>query len=70
MLENCEGVSELILIGTGTELVLCVQTAVELTTEGKKVRLVSMGAVELFGEQNDAYKEEVLRNAMLKRMVM
>ena len=69
--EDCAGTPwDLILIGTGTELDLCVQAAKQLTAEGKKVRVVSMPCVELFDEQTDAYKEEVLPNAVRKRMVV
>ncbi len=70
VLEDCDGTPELILIGTGTELDLCVQAAKQLTEAGKKVRVVSMPCVELFDEQSDAYKEEVLPNAVRKRMVV
>ncbi|QNI66298.1 transketolase [Synechococcus sp. BMK-MC-1] len=70
VLEDCEGTPDLILIGTGTELDLCVQAAKQLSAEGKKVRVVSMPCVELFDEQSDAYKEEVLPNAVRKRMVV
>jgi transketolase len=70
VLEDCAGSPDLILIGTGTELDLCVQAAKQLTAEGKKVRVVSMPCVELFDEQTDAYKEEVLPNAVRKRIVV
>ena len=70
ILEDCDGTPELILIGTGTELDLCVQAAKQLTASGRKVRVVSMPCVELFDEQSDAYKEEVLPNAVRKRMVV
>ena len=70
VLEDCAGPPDLILIGTGTELDLCVQSAKHLTTEGKNVRVVSMPCVELFDEQSDAYKEEVLPNAVRKRIVV
>jgi len=70
VLEDCAGTPDLILIGTGTELDLCVQAAKQLTAEGKKVRVVSMPCVELFDEQSDAYKEEVLPAAVRKRIVV
>jgi transketolase len=70
ILEDCEGAPELILIGTGTELDLCVQAAKQLTAEGRKVRVVSMPCVELFEEQSAAYKEEVLPSAVRKRIVV
>ena len=70
ILEDCDGTPELILIGTGTELDLCVQAAKQLGAEGKKVRVVSMPCVELFDEQSDAYKEQVLPTAVRKRIVV
>jgi transketolase len=70
ILNDCEGTPDLILIGTGTELDLCVQAAKQLNSEGKKVRVVSMPCVELYDEQSDAYKEGVLPNAVRKRIVV
>ena len=64
VLEDCADTPDLILIGTGTELDLCVQAAKQLTSEGKKVRVMLMPCVELDEEQSDAYKEEVLPNAV------
>ena len=70
VLEECDGTPELILIGTGTELDLCVQAAKKLTSEGKKVRVVSMPCIELFEEQSESYKEEVLPSNIRKRLVV
>ncbi len=70
VLEDCGGTPELILIGTGTELDLCVQAAKQLTAEGRKVRVVSMPCVELFEEQTDTYKQDVLPNAVRKRILV
>ena len=70
VLEDCEGTADLILIGTGTELDLCVQAAKQLSAEGHKIRVVSMPCVELFEEQSSAYKQEVLPNAVRKRIVV
>ncbi len=70
ILEDCNGTPELILIGTGTELDLCVQAAKKLTSEGKKIRVVSMPCVELFEEQSENYKEEILPSNIRKRLVV
>ena len=70
ILEDCDGTPDLILIGTGTELDLCVQASKQLNADGKKVRVVSMPCVELFDEQSDAYKEEVLPSAVRKRIIV
>ncbi len=70
ILEDCDGDPDLILIGTGTELDLCVQAAKKLTSEGKKVRVISMPCVELFEEQSESYKEEVLPSNIRRRIVV
>ncbi|PSC72061.1 transketolase [Micractinium conductrix] len=49
-----------ILIGTGSELVMAVDAAKKLESEGKKVRVVSMPCWELFEEQSQEYKDSVL----------
>ena len=70
VLEDCSGDPEIILIGTGTELDLCVKAAQELKTNGIKARVVSMPCVELFEEQSDSYKEQVLPKNIRKRLVV
>jgi transketolase len=65
---DCQGTPDIILIGTGSELSLCVTAAEKLTTEGKKVRVVSMPSTELFDAQDAAYKESVLPKAVSKRL--
>ena len=70
VLEDCDGAPEIILIGTGSELDLCVQASKKLAEEGRKVRVVSMPCVELFEEQSSSYKEEVLPSAVRKRIVV
>ena len=49
-----------ILIGTGSEVGLCIEAAKTLEGEGKKVRVVSMPCWELFEEQTEAYKKSVI----------
>jgi transketolase len=67
---DCEGTPDLILIGTGSELSLCVKAAETLTGEGKKVRVVSMPSFELFEEQDAAYKASLLPKAVTKRLAV
>ncbi|MEO0539845.1 MAG: transketolase [Cyanobacteria bacterium P01_A01_bin.105] len=62
--------AELILIGTGSELKLCVEAAQQLRSEGKKVRVVSMPCWELFEAQDDDYKASVLPKSISKRLVV
>ncbi|MGF1479636.1 MAG: transketolase [Cyanophyceae cyanobacterium] len=61
---------ELILIGTGSEVQLCVEAADILRSQGKKVRVVSMPSWELFEAQGEEYKESVLPKAVKKRIAI
>ncbi|MEA5509573.1 transketolase [Crocosphaera sp. UHCC 0190] len=65
---DCQGTPDIILMGTGSEVSLCVSAAEKLTAEGKKVRVVSMPSWELFEAQDAAYKESVFPKAVTKRL--
>ena len=65
---DCDGTPDLILIGTGSEVGLCVDAAAKLTEDGKKVRVVSLPSWELFDAQSNEYKESVLPAAVTKRL--
>jgi transketolase len=67
---DSDGTPDIILIGTGSEVSLCVDAAAKLTAEGKKVRVVSMPCWELFDEQDEAYRESVLPKAVTKRLAV
>jgi transketolase len=54
------GKPDVILMGTGSELSLCVDASEKLKGEGIKARVVSMPCWELFDQQDAAYKESVL----------
>jgi transketolase len=51
---------QLILIGTGSEVMLCIRTHEELKQEGISSRVVSMPSWELFEQQDQAYRDFVL----------
>lgn len=57
---------ELVLIATGSEVALALDTAKALEEEGKKIRVVSMPSMELFRAQDDSYKEEILPKEVKK----
>jgi len=59
-LQDCEGKPDIILIGTGSEVQLCIDSAAVLSKEGKKVRVVSMPCWEFFEEQTKEYKDSVM----------
>ena len=49
-----------ILIGTGSEVALCVEAYESLTREGIAARVISMPSWELFEQQDQAYRDSVL----------
>jgi transketolase len=62
------GRPDLILMGTGTELSLCVAAQEKLAVEGVKARVVSIPSFELFEKQDAAYKESVLPASVTARV--
>ena len=62
------GKPEVILMGTGTELQHCVAAYEKLKAEGIKARVVSMPCLEIFDQQDAAYKESVLPAAVTARV--
>lgn len=61
---------DLIFIGTGSEVELCVEAAKILKAEGKKVRVVSLPCWELFEAQSEEYKNSVLPPVAKKRLAV
>jgi transketolase len=51
---------EIILIGTGSELALCVAAYEKLAGEGVKARVVSLPSWELFDAQPQSYRDAIL----------
>ena len=54
---------EVILIGSGSEVGLCVKAQEKLKGYGVKARVVSMPSWNLFDAQDEAYRESVLPKA-------
>ncbi|MGT2666373.1 transketolase [Streptococcus rifensis] len=59
-----------ILIATGSEVELAVNAAKALAEKGTKVRVVSMPSTNLFDAQDADYKEEILPNAVRRRVAI
>jgi transketolase len=57
--EDASGL-DLILVGTGSEVSLCVAARELLAAGGTSVRVVSMPSWDLFAAQDDAYRDSVL----------
>lgn len=61
---------DVILIGTGSELSLCLEAAKKLEEMGFAPRVVSLPCWELFDEQPSEYRETVLPKACLARVAV
>jgi transketolase len=70
VLQDCDGAADVILIATGSEVSLALDSAKQLTTEGKKVRVVSMPSTNTFDAQSNEYKESVLPSSVIKRVAI
>jgi len=62
------GKPDLILIGTGSEVSLCLEAAEKLKASGTKVRVVSMPCWALFEQQDASYRESVLPASITARV--
>ncbi|MDP2568216.1 transketolase [Photobacterium damselae subsp. piscicida] len=70
VLKDCDGKPELILIATGSEVELATEAYALLTAEGRKVRVVSMPATDVFDKQDAAYRESVLPSDVTARIAV
>jgi transketolase len=58
--DAAKGKPQVILMGTGSEVSLCVEAYERLTKEGIAARVVSMPSFELFERQDESYRDSVL----------
>ena len=70
VVSDCEGTPDVIFIGTGSELNLCIEAGKEISKLGKKTRVISMPCVELFEEQDVSYRESIMPSSVKKRIVV
>lgn len=70
MADAPDGKPDVILIGCGSEVALCVQASEKLTAEGIKTRVVSMPSWALFDAQDEAYRESVLPSSVGARVTI
>ena len=70
VLLDCEGTPDAIVIATGSEVGICFNAVTAMNADGEKVRLVSMPSVDVFESQDPAYQEEVIPNAVRKRLAV
>ena len=60
LLAEAEGKRQAILMATGTEVSLALEARDLLQAEGIGTRVVSMPCMELFAQQDDAYRKRIL----------
>ncbi|HXI91942.1 MAG TPA: transketolase [Blastocatellia bacterium] len=70
VLGDSDGTPDVIFMGTGSELQLCVAAHEQLKAEGIKSRVVSMPCWELFERQPESYRESVLPAAVRARVAV
>ncbi|MGW1740300.1 transketolase [Nocardia sp. NPDC001965] len=68
--EASNGIPQVIIIATGSELQLAVAARTTLEEQGIGTRVVSMPCVEWFDAQDKAYRDEVLPPAVAARVVV
>jgi transketolase len=70
VLVDCGQTPDVILISTGSEVGLAVDSAKALAEDGIKVNVVSMPSTDTFDAQDAAYKESVLPASVTKRVAI
>jgi len=65
---NTEPNPDVLLIGTGSEVSLCIEAAETLALEGIKARIISLPSWELFEQQPQTYRESVLPSSVSARV--
>lgn len=70
ILSEAKGELDGIIIATGSEVKLALDTQDKLESEGIHVRVVSMPAQNIFDEQEASYQEQVLPSAVTKRLAI
>ncbi len=68
IVDDCDGTPDVILVGAGSEVALCIAAKAQL--DGMAVRVVSMPCMRLFFEQDVAYRESILPDAVRARVTV
>jgi transketolase len=68
--EGASATPQLILIATGSEVSLTLEAREKLQADGVPTRVVSMPCCELFEEQSNEYRDEVLPPSITKRLAV
>jgi len=70
VLADCEGIPEVLLMASGSEVSIMVEAYEKLTEAGVKARAVSIPSMELFAAQDADYKQQVLPREVTARVAV
>ena len=70
LLDSEDGEPEVILIATGSEVALAMDSATILREAGRRIRVVSMPSSDVFDAQDESYRESVLPRAVSCRIAI
>jgi len=70
VISQAKGEESGILIATGSEVKLAIDAQAQLADRGIHVRVVSMPSMDLFDQQDAAYKESILPASLTKRVAV
>ena len=65
-----DGEPDLILMGSGSEVSLCLEAAEKLDADGVATRVVSVPCMDTFAEQDESYRDEVLPPSVAARVAV
>lgn len=68
IISDCSGTPDVLLIGTGSEVKLCLEAQELLADEEIHARVISLPSLEEFEKQTDEYKEHVLPSSVKARV--
>lgn len=67
---DCDDCPDVIVIATGSEVFLCIESAMIAKESGCRVRVVSMPCVERFLAQDETYQTQILPPSIRKRIAV
>ncbi|MDC1071644.1 transketolase [Gammaproteobacteria bacterium] len=70
LLDSEDGEPEVILLATGSEVALAMDSATVLREAGRKIRVVSMPSSDVFDAQDESYRESVLPRTVSCRIAI
>ena len=70
LLDSEDGEPEVILIATGSEVALAMDSATVLREAGRKIRVVSMPSSDVFDAQDESYRESILPRTVSCRIAI